>query len=82
MVLGQLLVNKGRQLRFAHGAHFGGSQLSTFEQHECGDAADAKFGGNVAVFVHIHLGDLQLAATKVGSLSKAQLTEFIEQQLG
>mgnify|MGYP000042851676 CR=1 FL=1 len=67
MVLGQLLVNEGCQLRFAHGAHFGGRQLAAFEQHECGNAADAKFGGNLAVFVHIHLGDLQFAVVSGGN---------------
>jgi len=56
-----LLVNEGGQLGFAHGAHFGGSQLATFEHHQGGDATDAQLAGDVAVFVHVHLGDLQLA---------------------
>ncbi len=59
--LGQLLVNESCQLSFAHGADFGGGQLTVFEDHEGGNTANAKFGGNVTVFIDIHFGDLQLA---------------------
>ena len=65
-VSNQLLVDESGQLRFAHGAHFGGSQLSVLEDHQGGDAANAELGGNVAVVVHIHLGDLQLAFVSAG----------------
>jgi len=58
---GQLLVDEGCQLRFAHGADFRSSQLTVFENHQGGDASDAELGRDVAVFVHIHLGDLQFA---------------------
>ena len=58
---GQLLVDECRQLGFAHGTDLGGGQLTIFENHQRGDAADAELGRNVAVFVHVHLGDLQLA---------------------
>jgi hypothetical protein len=63
---GQLLVDECGQLGLAHGAHFGGGELSTFEDHERGDAANTEFGGNVAVVVHVHFGDLQLAFVSGG----------------
>jgi hypothetical protein len=58
---GQLLVDEGGQLRLAHGAHFGGRELAALEDHEGGDTADAELGGDVAVVVHVHLGDLEFA---------------------
>ena len=57
----QLLVDECGQLGLAHGPHFGGSQLATFEDHECRNATNAEFGGDVAVVIHIHFGDLQFA---------------------
>ena len=57
---GQLLVDESCELRFAESAHFGGSQLAIFEDHQSGDAANAIFGRNVAIFIHVHFGNLQL----------------------
>ncbi len=58
---GQLLVDEGCQLRFAHGADFGGCQLTVLENHQGGNATDAELGWDVAVLVHVHLGHLQFA---------------------
>ena len=63
---GQLLVDESGQLRLAHGTHFGGRELAALEDHECGDAANAKLGGDVAVVIDVHLGDLQLAFVGAG----------------
>jgi hypothetical protein len=57
----QLLVNECGQLRFAHGTHFGGGQLTIFENHQGWNAPNAKFGRDVAVFIDIHFGNLQFA---------------------
>jgi hypothetical protein len=57
----QLLVDECGQLGLAHGTHFGGSELTAFEDHECGDAANTEFGGDIAVVVYVHFGDLQFA---------------------
>lgn len=57
----QLFVNEGGQLRFAESAHFRCSQLAVFEEHEGGDATNAKFGGDFSVFIDIHLGNLKFA---------------------
>ena len=67
MGLGQLLVNESSQLRFAHGTHFGGSQLAVFEDHECGNAANAKLCGNIAVFINVHLGNLKFSLVGSGN---------------
>ena len=61
MTSSQLLVDEGGQLGFAHGADFGGCKLAVFEQHQSGNASDAKFAGDVAVFVDVHFGDLEFA---------------------
>ena len=67
MGLGQLLVNESSQLRFAHGTHFCGSQLAVFEDHECGNAANAKLCGNIAVFINVHLGNLKFSLVGSGN---------------
>ena len=58
--LGQLLIYESRQLRLAQGAYFGRSKLPVLEQHQRGNAANAELGRNIAVFIHVHLGNLQL----------------------
>ena len=51
---------------FAHGAHFGGGELTAFEHHQGGNATNAKFARDVAIFVHVHFGDLELAFVSGG----------------
>src|SRR5687768_9214612 len=65
---GELLVDESGELGLAHRADLGRGQLAVLEQHQRGDAADAELGGDVAVLVHVHLGDLQLAFVGVGDL--------------
>src|SRR5260221_140751 len=57
---GQVLFQESGQLCLVEGAHLGGGQLAILEQHQRGNAADAELGGDLAVLVHIHLGDGQL----------------------
>ena len=65
---GQLLIDELGQLGLAQGPHLGRGQLTVFEQHQGGDATDAKFGRDVAVFVHIHFGNLQFALVTIGDI--------------
>jgi hypothetical protein len=55
------LIYKRSELRFAECSHFGGGELAFVEDHEGGNAANAEFAGDVAVVVHIELGDLEFA---------------------
>jgi hypothetical protein len=57
----ELLFDELGQLGFAQGAYFCGCELSIFEQHEGWNTANAKFGGDVAILIHIEFGDLQFA---------------------
>ena len=61
-----MIVQEGRQLGLGQSAHFGGSKLTILEQHQGGNAAYAKLRGNVAVFVDVHFGDLNLLGMALG----------------
>lgn len=63
---GQLLVNESGELRLAHGADFGGGQLTVFEHHQRGDATNTKFGRHIAIVVNVHFGNLQFALVGCG----------------
>ena len=63
---GQLLVDESHELGLAQCADLGGRELAVLEQHQRGNAADAELGRDFAVFVHVHLGDLQLAVVSGG----------------
>jgi hypothetical protein len=62
------LIHKRLQLRFAECPDFRSSELAFVEDHQGGDAADAKFAGDVAVVIDVELGDLQLAVVGSGQL--------------
>ena len=64
----QVLVNQRGDLRLGQSAHFGGDLLAVLEHHEGGDAANAKARRRGAVFVNVHLHDLQLAFVGGGQL--------------
>jgi hypothetical protein len=63
---GQLLVDEGHELGLAQRADLGGRQLAILEQHQRRNATDAELGRDFAVFVDVHLGDLQLACVGGG----------------
>ena len=69
-VSGQLLIDECGQLGLAHGAHFGGCQLTAFEYHERWNATNTEFGGDVTVVIHVHFGDLQFAFVSSGHFVK------------
>ena len=75
-VSGQLLIDEGCELRLAHGADFRGRQLAALENHQGRDAADAEFGRDVTVVVHIHLGDLKFALVSVGDFVQNRRDHF------
>ena len=56
-----LFVDEGHQLRFAQSSHFGGSECAVLKEHQRRNTADAKFSGDLSVFIDIHFGDLQFA---------------------
>ena len=73
---GELLVDESGQLGLAHGAHFSGGELAIFEHHQGRDASDAEFGRDVAVFIDIHLGNLQLALVAGGNFVQNRGNHF------
>jgi hypothetical protein len=73
---GDGLIHKRRELRFAECPDLGGSELAFVEDHQGGDAADAEFAGDVAVVVHVELGDLELAVICTGQLIKGWSDHF------
>src|SRR5580765_252512 len=54
-----MTVEEGGQLGFREGADLGRRELAVLEQHQRRNAADAELGRHVAIFVDVHLGDLQ-----------------------
>ena len=56
-----LFVDEGHQLGFAQSADFGGSECAVFKEHQSRNTANAKFGGDFPVFIHIHFGNVQFA---------------------
>jgi hypothetical protein len=70
------LIHKGLQLRFAQCANFRGGELAFVEDHQGGDAADAEFAGDVAVVVHVELGDLEFAVVSTGKLIECGCDHF------
>ena len=73
---GKGLIYKCCELRFAQRADFGGGELAFVEDHEGGDAANAEFAGDVAVFIDVEFGDLQFAVVGRGQFVERWRNRF------